>query len=134
VVALDVTTGKLKWHQQLVHHDIWDYDVPAARNRRQTQRQDHARGRGHDQMALVFIFDRVTGEPIFGVEERPVPQAASRAKDLADATVSVKPAPLARHSIRRRTSADPSTRPTANSCGTTTPCERGHAARRGGTY
>ena len=77
VVALDAATGKLKWHQQLVHHDIWDYDVPAAptlvdvkRNGRTTPAVAVM-----TKMSLVFIFDRVTGEPIFGIEERPVPQS-----------------------------------------------------------
>ena len=93
VVALDAATGKLKWHQQLVHHDLWDYDVPAAPTLVDVKRN----GRTipavavMTKMALVFIFDRVTGEPIFGVEERPVPQSTRpRRSDVADAAVSAE--------------------------------------------
>jgi quinoprotein glucose dehydrogenase len=77
VVALDATTGKLKWYQQLVHHDIWDFDIPAAPTLIDLRRN----GRTIPavavitKMSLMFIFDRVTGEPIFGMEERPVPQS-----------------------------------------------------------
>ncbi|HVD93267.1 MAG TPA: pyrroloquinoline quinone-dependent dehydrogenase [Vicinamibacterales bacterium] len=75
VVALDIYTGKLKWYQQLVHHDLWDYDVPAAPTLFDVKRG----GRTIPavgivtKMATLFIFDRTTGEPIFGMEERPVP-------------------------------------------------------------
>jgi glucose dehydrogenase len=76
LVALDALTGKLKWYQQLVHHDLWDYD-PAA----PPALIDVGRGTGSTpavaqitKMGLLFIFDRVNGEPIFGIDERPVPQ------------------------------------------------------------
>jgi quinoprotein glucose dehydrogenase len=102
VVALDAATGKLKWHQQLVHHDIWDYDVPAApvlvdvkRNGKTTPAVAVM-----TKMALVFIFDRVTGEPIFGVEERPVPQSGVPGeKTWPTQPFPVKPAPLARNTF-----------------------------------
>jgi quinoprotein glucose dehydrogenase len=99
VVALDAATGKLKWHQQLVHHDLWDYDVPAAPALVDVKRN----GRTIPavavvtKMALVFIFDRVTGEPIFGVEERPVPQSTVPGEATwPTQPFPVKPAPLAR--------------------------------------
>lgn len=75
LVALDAATGTRRWHRQLVHHDLWDYDLPA-----QPILVDITRdGRTIPavvqltKMGLVFIFDRVTGEPVFGIEERPVP-------------------------------------------------------------
>jgi glucose dehydrogenase len=77
VIALDIQTGKLKWFQQLVHHDLWDYDVPAAPTLVDVKRD----GRTIPAVAVVtkmnlmFFFDRATGEPIFGLEERPVPQS-----------------------------------------------------------
>jgi glucose dehydrogenase len=77
IVALDATTGRLKWHHQLVHHDIWDFDIPAAPTLIDVRRD----GRTIPavavltKMSLLFVFDRVTGEPIFGMEERPVPQS-----------------------------------------------------------
>ncbi len=77
LVALDAATGRLKWHQQIVHHDLWDFDLPAAPTLIDVERG----GRTIPAVALVtktsmlFIFDRVTGEPVFGMEERPVPQS-----------------------------------------------------------
>ena len=77
LVALDAGTGKLKWYQQLVHHDLWDFDIPAAPTLVDVRRG----GRTIPavvvvtKMSLLFMFDRVTGEPIFGIEERPVPKS-----------------------------------------------------------
>ena len=77
LIALDAATGKLKWFQQLVHHDIWDWDLPAApiqidvnRNGRRVPAVAQM-----TKMSTLFIFDRETGEPLFGLEERPVPQS-----------------------------------------------------------
>ena len=75
VVALDANTGKLKWYQQLVHHDLWDFDLPAAPTLFDVKRN----GRTIPavgvitKMSTLFIFNRETGEPIYGMEERPVP-------------------------------------------------------------
>ncbi len=77
LVALDARTGKRLWHQQLVHHDLWDYDLPQA-PKLLTIRRD---GRSIDVVAqatkhgFLFVFDRRTGEPIWPIEERPVPQS-----------------------------------------------------------
>jgi glucose dehydrogenase len=77
LVALDVRTGKPVWHYQFVHHDIWDYDPPAA----PALVTVHHSGREIPaviqvtKMGLVFILDRRNGKPVFPVEERPVPQS-----------------------------------------------------------
>ena len=74
LVALRASTGKMVWYFQMVHHDIWDYDPPAQPTLI-TVRQD---GKSIPavaevtKMGFVFIFDRVTGKPLFPVEERPV--------------------------------------------------------------
>lgn len=75
VVALDAKTGKLVWHFQVVHHDIWDYDVAAQpmlidvpRNGRNVPAVAVGTKMGH-----IFILDRTTGKPLFPVEEREVP-------------------------------------------------------------
>ncbi len=99
LIALEANSGKLKWFQQLVHHDLWDWDLPAAptlidvtRNGRRIPAVAQM-----TKMSLLFIFDRVTGEPLFGMEERPVP-----ASDLPGEEASptqpfpVRPPPLAR--------------------------------------
>lgn len=78
LVALDVTTGKVRWHFQTAHHDIWDYDVPA-----QPALYDIPDGRGGKTPAVIqvtkrgqiFMFDRRDGTPLAPIEERPVPQS-----------------------------------------------------------
>ena len=74
LIALDATTGRLKWFQQLVHHDLWDFDLPAAPTLIDVERE----GRKipavamTTKMSTLFIFNRETGEPIYGMEERQV--------------------------------------------------------------
>jgi quinoprotein glucose dehydrogenase len=76
IVALDIRTGKMVWYYQLVHHDIWDYDLPPhpillditvdgkpVKALVQLSKQ-----------AFAYVFDRVTGRPVWPIEERPVPQ------------------------------------------------------------
>jgi quinate dehydrogenase (quinone) len=76
LVALDALTGKLKWYQQLVHHDLWDYDPAAPPTLIDVRRGGRVIPSVAQitKMGLLFIFNRVTGEPTFGVEERPMPQ------------------------------------------------------------
>jgi quinoprotein glucose dehydrogenase len=77
LVALDARTGKRLWHQQLVHHDLWDYDLPQAPKLLTI----HQNGRARDVVAqatkhgFLFVFDRKSGEPIWPIEERPVPKS-----------------------------------------------------------
>lgn len=75
VVALDASTGERKWHFQTVHHDIWDYDNPAAPILVTIQSKDSSRDAVVQltKMGLTFVLDRDTGEPLFPVEEIPVP-------------------------------------------------------------
>ncbi|WP_293884061.1 pyrroloquinoline quinone-dependent dehydrogenase [Sphingomonas sp.] len=76
VVALNAETGKVIWQFQTVHHDLWDFDVPAQPGLYQVWRG----GKAHDVVAqvtktgMVFVLDRDTGKPFLPVEERPVPQ------------------------------------------------------------
>ena len=76
LLALDARTGKYLWHFQFVHHDLWDYDATTG-PKLLTIRHD---GRLIDAVAqatkqgFVFVFDRVTGKPIWPIEERPVPK------------------------------------------------------------
>jgi quinoprotein glucose dehydrogenase len=75
IVAVDVTTGKKAWHFQAVHHGLWDYDFPTAPNLLDVV----VDGKPIKALAQVskqgflYAFDRVTGEPIWPIEERPVP-------------------------------------------------------------
>jgi len=77
LVALQASTGKLVWYFQMVHHDLWDYDMP-AQPALITVRQNGKSVPAVAQvtkMGLVFIFDRVTGKPLFPIEERAVPSS-----------------------------------------------------------
>ncbi|MCB1666405.1 MAG: PQQ-binding-like beta-propeller repeat protein [Pseudomonadales bacterium] len=72
LVALDIKTGQRRWHYQLIHHDIWDWDLPSA-----PVVADLPNGRkvvmAVTKQSFVYTFDRQTGEPIWPIEERPVP-------------------------------------------------------------
>jgi len=76
LVCVDLKTGQRKWHYQIVHHPIWDYDMPAAPlladivvDGRPVKAVAQATKQG-----LLYVFDRVTGKPIWPIEEKPVPQ------------------------------------------------------------
>jgi quinoprotein glucose dehydrogenase len=77
IVVLRAETGERVWHRQLVHHDLWDYDVPAPPNLLRVRRD----GEPVDavaqltKMGLVFLFERESGRPLFPIEERAVPQS-----------------------------------------------------------
>jgi len=74
LVALEAASGKLVWYYQMVHHDIWDYDMPAQPvliTVRRDGREIPAVAQV-TKMGFVFILDRLTGKPLFPVEERPV--------------------------------------------------------------
>jgi quinohemoprotein ethanol dehydrogenase len=76
IVAIDARTGQYRWHQQLVHHDIWDHDVPVPVVLFE-QVFDGVMRKGIASMnpaGYLFMFDRATGEPLIPIEERPVPQ------------------------------------------------------------
>ena len=93
LVVLDGDTGKLVWHYQTVHHDIWDRDLNAA----PALVTIHREGRTIDAVAqttksgYVFVFDRETGKPIFPIEEKPYPPS-----DIpGEVTAKTQPLPLA---------------------------------------
>ena len=79
LVCVDVETGERVWHFQLVHHGLWDYDPPAAPiliDLTVEGRPGVTRAVVQvTKQAFAFVFDRVTGEPIWPIEERPVPQS-----------------------------------------------------------
>jgi glucose dehydrogenase len=77
LVALDVRTGKLAWAQQLVHHDLWDYDTasPPVLGDVTIRGQTVKVVMQGNKPGMLFVFDRRTGVPVWPVEERPVPQS-----------------------------------------------------------
>lgn len=97
VVAIEAASGKVRWHFQAVHHDVWDYDLPAQPSLVTLQRG----GKPVDavvqvtKMGFVFVLDRETGKPIFEVEERPVPQGGAAGEFLSPTQpFPVAPPPL----------------------------------------
>jgi quinoprotein glucose dehydrogenase len=99
LVALDVKTGKLLWHRQLVHHDLWDFD-PAAAPILFSAQHDGSTIPAVAQITkagLLFSFNRVTGEPLYGMEERPVPQTTVPGEWTSPTQpFPLKPPPLSR--------------------------------------
>lgn len=97
VVALDARSGQYRWHFQTVHHDVWDFDVaaqptlfqmPGVGNNRPGVAQATKTG-------MVFLLDRETGEPLYPVEERPVPQNGVPGETLSPTQpFTTHPAPL----------------------------------------
>jgi glucose dehydrogenase len=78
LVCLDAKTGKRVWHFQMVHHDLWDYDnigAPVLGDIIVNGRRIKAVMQPN-KTAFLYVFDRVTGEPVWPIEERPVPQSA----------------------------------------------------------
>src|SRR5437773_3550639 len=104
VVAVDANTGKYLWHFQLVHHDIWDYDTQSApllvdlrRNGQMVPAVIIVNKTG-----LMFTLNRVTGKPIFDIEERPVPKSDVPGEQASPTQpFPVKPEPLAQNTISR---------------------------------
>ena len=85
IVALDIETGERIWHYQIVHHELWDYDPPAA----PTLVDITVDGREIKALALVskqafiYVLDRITGEPVWPIEERSVPPSTVPGELLA---------------------------------------------------
>jgi len=99
VVAVDLQTGKYRWHFQTIHHDIWDHDPPAPPGLFDVTRN----GRRIPALALttksgyMYILNRETGQPIFGVEERAVAKSDVPGEvSFPTQPIPVKPPPLAR--------------------------------------
>jgi len=103
VVAVDVQTGQYKWHFQTIHHDLWDHDPPAPPALFDIVRP----GKTIPALALttksgyMYILNRETGQPIFGVEERPVSKSDVPGEQaFPTQPFPLKPPPLARDTYR----------------------------------
>ena len=104
LVAADANTGKLKWYFQSVHHELWDFDLPPEPVLMDVM---------HDgkkvpalvqtgKIGYVFVFDRVTGKPVFPIEERPVPKGDTPGEQYSPTQpFPVKPPPVTRVTISR---------------------------------
>ncbi|MGO8718590.1 MAG: PQQ-binding-like beta-propeller repeat protein [Acidobacteriaceae bacterium] len=104
LVALNAATGKLVWYYQLVHHDLWDYDLaaqPVLLTVRRANREIPAVAEV-TKTGFVFVFDRLTGKPLFPIEERPVPQSDLPGEaSWPTQPYPLQPPPLATTSVTR---------------------------------
>ncbi len=103
LVCLEAATGKKVWHYQIVHHGLWDYDLPAAPSLIDIT-VDGKRIKAVAQVtkqAFLYVFDRVTGKPVWPIEEQPVP-ASSVPGERASKTQPFpsKPAPIDIQGVR----------------------------------
>ncbi len=75
ILALDATTGKLQWHYQVIHHDLWDWDLPTAPTLVSVMKNGKKREAVIQvtKHGMIFVLDRQTGKPLYPVEERAVP-------------------------------------------------------------
>jgi glucose dehydrogenase len=102
LVALDVKTGQRKWHFQMVHHDIWDYDTPMAPNLFDAVIDGRPRKAiaQTTKQGWIYTFDRATGEPIWPIVERPVLQSeVPGEKSWPTQPIPTKPAPYSQQGL-----------------------------------
>ncbi|MDX1389559.1 MAG: PQQ-binding-like beta-propeller repeat protein, partial [Acidobacteriota bacterium] len=104
IVCLDAKTGKRVWHFQTVHHGVWDYDLPAPPNLVTID----VDGETIDAVAVVaktgftYVFDRETGEPVWPIEERPVPASDVPGERLSPTQpIPTKPPPFGKQGFTR---------------------------------
>jgi quinoprotein glucose dehydrogenase len=102
LLALDARTGKRLWHFQFVHHDLWDYDAPAAPKLLTVRHK----GKTIDaiaqptKMGFLFVFNRVTGKPLWPIVERAVPKSDVPGEEAwPTQPFPTKPAPFARQTV-----------------------------------
>lgn len=103
IVALEAATGKVRWHFQLTHHDLWDYDAEATPSLMDVTRNSKKTPVvvAISKPGLMFFLDRETGKSIYPVEERPVPQSdVPDEQSWPTQPFPLKPPPLARAGIR----------------------------------
>jgi quinoprotein glucose dehydrogenase len=121
LVAVDAESGKLKWYFQTLHHELWDFDLPPEPALIDIL-HDGKKIPAVVQMGksgYMFILDRVTGKPVFGVEERPVPKGDVSTEFYSPTQpFPLKPPPLARvsFSLQDMVTADDTTPEHAKAC------------------
>jgi quinate dehydrogenase (quinone) len=105
IIALDARTGKRLWHFQTVHHDLWDYDLPAG-PKLLTVKHD---GKNVDVViqptkhGFLFVLDRMTGQPLWPIEERPVPKSDVPGEQAwPTQPFPTKPPPFARQALTEK--------------------------------
>ncbi|MEZ5391874.1 MAG: pyrroloquinoline quinone-dependent dehydrogenase [Bryobacterales bacterium] len=104
LVALDCASGERRWHYQTIHHDLWDWDLPAQPVLIEVERGSETVPAVAQvtKMGFVYVFNRLTGEPLFPIDERPVPRSEVPGDESWPTQPHPqKPPPVARQSITR---------------------------------
>jgi glucose dehydrogenase len=105
LVAIDARTGKRIWHQQLIHHDLWDWDIPQSAKLltiRQNGKPRQVVAQATKQ-GFLYVFDRKTGQPIWPIVERPVPQTDVPGEwSSPTQPFPTRPAPFAKQSFTEK--------------------------------
>jgi quinoprotein glucose dehydrogenase len=105
LIALDARSGKRLWHYQTIHHDLWDYDLPTA-PKLLTVRHDGLTIPAVAQpskQGFLFVFNRITGQPLWPIEERPVPKSdAPGEQSWPTQPFPTAPPPFARQSFTEK--------------------------------
>jgi quinoprotein glucose dehydrogenase len=105
LVAIDARTGKRIWHQQLIHHDLWDWDIPQSAKLltiRQNGKPRQVVAQATKQ-GFLYVFDRRTGQPIWPIVERPVPQTDVPGEWTSPTQpFPTRPAPFAKQSFTEK--------------------------------
>ncbi len=102
VLALDAKTGRRLWHFQMIHHDIWDYDTPTAPNVLDVTIDGRPRKIvvQTTKQGFAYVFDRLTGEPIWPMEERPAPPSDTPGEWTSPTQpIPSRPAPYERQGV-----------------------------------
>ena len=105
LVAIDARTGKRLWHQQLIHHDLWDWDIPQSAKLLTIRQNGRARQvvAQATKQGFLYVFDRKTGQPIWPIVERPVPQTDVPGEwSSPTQPFPTKPAPFAKQSFTEK--------------------------------
>jgi len=104
LVALDALTGKRLWHYQILHHDLWDWDLPAQPSLVTVLRNGESIPAVAQitKMGFLFVFNRLTGQPLFDIEERPVPGSEVPGEEAwPTQPFPLKPPAVARQTMER---------------------------------
>jgi quinoprotein glucose dehydrogenase len=102
LVAVDIHTGRRLWHFQTVHHDLWNYDLATYPNLVDLRIDGEVVPAlaQPTKAGMIFVLNRVSGEPLFPVEERPVPQSDVRdEKTSPTQPFATRPPPIAKHGV-----------------------------------
>ena len=102
LVALDAATGERVWHFQMVHHDVWEYDTvgPPTLGEIVVDGRNIKAVMQPSKTGFLYVFNRETGEPVWPIEERPVPQSTVPGEYTSPTQpFPTKPAPFARHGL-----------------------------------